>query len=414
MVGLPGMGKSSISKKIYNYFYWLGYNIEIFNAGNLRRQKKINELENKNFFTSEYKDYRDKISEECFNNLLDWIEVQNPKNSIAIYDATNTTIKRRESLLKLSSNNNFNIKTLFIESYINNTDIINKNILSKKNSKDYENFEEKELVKDFKIRIEYYKSIYQKISFEENINFIRSNILENGKKHIETYMGDDMIFTTKYSILFNQINYILNNTIINKPVIYLSRHGQSQFNIIKKIGGDSFLSNFGKQYPIKLKEYINSEIEKGFINNGKYHLFTSTLNRTKETAGLLDKTKYHSIKELDEISAGTFNDWTYEEIKEKHPDEFEKRKKDKFNYRYPMGESYQDIINRLRHIILKIESHNIPTVIVSHQATLRTVYAYFMKKDRKEIPNLEIPLHTIIKLTSNGNEYIEERIKLLD
>ena len=41
LVGLPGRGKSSVSKKIYNYFYWLGYNIKVFNAGNLRRFKGI-------------------------------------------------------------------------------------------------------------------------------------------------------------------------------------------------------------------------------------------------------------------------------------------------------------------------------------------------------------------------------------
>ena len=29
---------------------------------------------------------------------------------------------------------------------------------------------------------------------------------------------------------------------------------------------------------------------------------------------------------MDEISAGSFNDWTYEEIKDKHPDEYENRK----------------------------------------------------------------------------------------
>ena len=226
-------------------------------------------------------------------------------------------------------------------------------------------------------------------------------------------MEDDVIFTTNYSILFNQINYILNNTVIKKPIIYLSRHGQSEYNIDKKLGGDSSLSEFGQQYPLKLKEYIDQEIKNNFIPNGKYHLFSSTLKRTKQTSELLNKTKYHAIKELDEISTGIFDDFTYKQIEEKYPEEFKKRKEDKFYYRYPMGESYQDIINRLRHIILKIESHDIPTVIVSHQATLRTVYAYFRQLNRIEIPNLEIPLHTVIKLIPDGNTYREERIKLL-
>ena len=415
LVGLPGRGKSAVSKKIYNYFNWLGYNIKVFNAGNLRRNKGIlpdNNL-NENFFTSKYSNFRNSIAEECFQNLLDWIEIQPKKNRIAIFDATNTTLERRKRLIYLINNNNNNFKTLFIELCIDNKELIDKNILSKQESKDYNNYNIIELKNDFNNRIEYYKSIYNKIRIEDNVNFIRSTILENGKKYIETCMDDEIIFTSKYSVLFNQINYILNNTVINKPIIYLSRHGQSEYNIDKKLGGNSSLSELGQQYSIKFKEYIDKEIENNSIPNGKYHLFSSTLKRTKLTSELLNKNKYHAIKELDEISTGIFDDYTYKEIEDKYPEEFKKRQEDKFYYRYPMGESYQDIINRLRHIILKIESHNIPTVVVSHQATLRTVYAYFRKLEREKITNLEIPLHTVIKLIPDGNSYKEERIKLL-
>jgi 6-phosphofructo-2-kinase / fructose-2,6-biphosphatase 2 len=38
-------------------------------------------------------------------------------------------------------------------------------------------------------------------------------------------------------------------------------------------------------------------------------------------------------------------------------------------------------------------------LIVTHQAVLRCIYAYFMKKDQVESPWLNVPLHTLIKLT---------------
>lgn len=38
-------------------------------------------------------------------------------------------------------------------------------------------------------------------------------------------------------------------------------------------------------------------------------------------------------------------------------------------------------------------------MIVSHQAVLRLLYAYLMGLDREDSPRLEIPLHTVIKLT---------------
>jgi broad specificity phosphatase PhoE len=38
---------------------------------------------------------------------------------------------------------------------------------------------------------------------------------------------------------------------------------------------------------------------------------------------------------------------TYEEIETKYPDEFANRDRDKFHYRYPRGESYEDLVARL-------------------------------------------------------------------
>ncbi len=36
---------------------------------------------------------------------------------------------------------------------------------------------------------------------------------------------------------------------------------------------------------------------------------------------------------LDEIHAGIFDGWTYDQIAEKHPDEYAARKRDKLRYR---------------------------------------------------------------------------------
>jgi 6-phosphofructo-2-kinase/fructose-2,6-biphosphatase 2 len=38
-------------------------------------------------------------------------------------------------------------------------------------------------------------------------------------------------------------------------------------------------------------------------------------------------------------------------------------------------------------------------LIVTHQAILRCIYAYFMKEDQEKSPWLNVPLHTLIKLT---------------
>lgn len=63
------------------------------------------------------------------------------------------------------------------------------------------------------------------------------------------------------------------------------------------------------------------------------------LKRTIET---VEHLKYPVIhwKALDEIDAGVCEGMTYEEIKQKMPEDFKQRERDKFGYRYPRGEVF--------------------------------------------------------------------------
>ena len=120
----------------------------------------------------------------------------------------------------------------------------------------------------------------------------------------------------------------------------------------------------------------------------------------------------YELKCLDEIDAGIYDSLTYDEIKKKYPEEYNNRKKDKLNYRYPRGESYKDLIIRAQKIIYEIENSDKPILIVSHQATLRVIYSYFMNIDNSNMPTLNIPLNTLIKLVPYSYEYKELHITL--
>lgn len=89
---------------------------------------------------------------------------------------------------------------------------------------------------------------------------------------------------------------------------------------------------------------------------------------------------------------------TYEEIQKKFPDDFKARDQSKFTYRYPRGESYEDLVVRLEPVMMELERQG-NVLVVSHQAVLRCVLAYFLDKPANELPYLEVPLHSIIKLT---------------
>lgn len=98
-------------------------------------------------------------------------------------------------------------------------------------------------------------------------------------------------------------------------------------------------------------------------------------------------------------------------MQEHYPQEFAWRDQDKLRYRYPWGESYLDIMQRLEPVLMQLESED-NILVLSHQAVLRCILGYFLDNSVEQLPYLEVPLHTIIKLTSDGYNYKMELIKL--
>src|SRR5262249_35111716 len=140
-------------------------------------------------------------------------------------------------------------------------------------------------------------------------------------------------------------------------------------------------------------------------------IWTSTLRRTIQTAALIP-VKTVVFRALDEIDAGICDGMTYEQIREQMPDVYAARKADKFRYRYPRGESYEDVIQRLDPLIIQLERQTSPVLLIAHQAVLRALYAYMMDRPPSECPRLEIPLHTVIQLTPTAYGCDERRFEL--
>jgi broad specificity phosphatase PhoE len=105
---------------------------------------------------------------------------------------------------------------------------------------------------------------------------------------------------------------------------------------------------------------------------------------------------------------------TYEEIKEKYPKDFEHRSKDKLRWRYNRGESYIDLIHRIKPIIYELERRKGPVLVIGHQATIRCIYGYYAGAPINTIPTLEIPLNCLIKINPQIYGINEERYLLGD
>lgn len=89
---------------------------------------------------------------------------------------------------------------------------------------------------------------------------------------------------------------------------------------------------------------------------------------------MLNKNKNSIIQNL--FIQGICESLTYEEIQERFPQEFAWRDQDKLKYRYPHGESYLDLLQRVDSVVQALLTKT-EVLVVSHQAVLRCIMAYF-------------------------------------
>ncbi len=181
------------------------------------------------------------------------------------------------------------------------------------------------------------------------------------------------------------------------------------------IGGDTDLTERGLKYSKMLGKYIES------MEHPKLKIWTSWMRRAIQTTKYVGGAQ-ERWKALNEIDAGMCDGMKVAEIKERYPDDFVARDVNKFSYRYPRGESYEDLVARLEPVIIELERQD-SVVVVSHQAVIRylqlvlpylcryivantgffvflcrCLLGYYLETPEEDLPWLEVPLHTVIKL----------------
>ncbi|CCC05221.1 hypothetical protein SMACR_08713 [Sordaria macrospora] len=384
MVGLPARGKSFIAQKAQRYLAWLSIPAATFNVGNYRRtdapQPPADFFDTNN---QEGERKRRAAAEAAVADMLRWFK---KGGVVGILDATNSTKERRKWVLDIMTQNN--IEVIFVESKCDDENMIMMNIRDvKTTSPDYQGQDPETAALDFRNRIRNYEKVYKSLNEdgdEEDLTFLK--IMNVGKQVIINRIRD---------YLQSRIVYYLMNLHIRPRSVWLSRHGESMLNLEGRIGGDAELSHRGEEYARKLPELVLESVG----SDRPLTVWTSTLKRTIATARHLPK-HYNQLqwKALDELDAGVCDGMTYQEIADLHPDDFQARDEDKYNYRYRGGESYRDVVIRLEPIIMELERSE-DILIISHQAVIRCIYAYFMQKTQEESPWVPVPLHTLIKLT---------------
>lgn len=194
---------------------------------------------------------------------------------------------------------------------------------------------------DFLKRIQHYEQAYESLD------------ARGDEKHLSyckvVDVGRSVTVNQIHGYLESRIAFYLMNLHITPRNIFFSRHGESQYNVEGKIGGDSDLSPQGWKYAKALPNLVHEA-----VGDAPLTVWHSTLRRTAQTSSGLPYPKL-AWKSLDELDAGVCDSMTYDEIEQYYPEDYASRDEDKFNYRYRGGESYRDVCNRLEPVIMELE-----------------------------------------------------------
>lgn len=365
---------------------------------------------------------REQVALETLDELLDYILVQG--GSVGILDATNSTLERRKLIVDhVRRVAGPELGVLFLESSCVDPELLEANMRLKLSGPDYKGQDPAKSLEDFKKRVALYEKSYVPLGdYEEKHNMAYIQMIDVGRK---------IVSHQTHGFLSSQVVYYLLNFNLSPRQIWITRHGESRDNQLGRIGGDSEISENGRRYAKALTRFIDYQRhqweqlqqQKNMLRHfpprpgdstppnpsyiprdrpRNFCVWSSMMRRSIQTVEEFNEDEYDvkQMKMLDELHAGEMEGMTYDEIREKYPEEYAIRKKNKLFYRYPGpgGEGYLDVINRLRAVIIEVERMTDHVLIVTHRSVARVLLAYFRGLKRDEVADLDVPLGMLYML----------------
>lgn len=186
------------------------------------------------------------------------------------------------------------------------------------------------------------------------------------------------------------------------PILYVIRHGQTDWNAERRLQGqkDIDLNAIGReqarQNGVDLREILAFE-------NQPFDFVASPLRRTRETMEIareamgLPPKDYRTDERLVEVSFGAWEGFTLKELKATEPERLAERKAGKWDF-IPPGEdaeSYEILSWRVGSWLTSVER---PTVCVTHGGVIRSLFRLIGDVAKEEAAEIPIPQDCILKV----------------
>ncbi|ABB37312.1 Phosphoglycerate mutase [Oleidesulfovibrio alaskensis G20] len=397
MVGLPARGKSTVASKLREGLESEGLRVEIFNNGELRRERLGQDSSAPSFYEPGNEEGRMRREELARINIRRALAFLHAGGDVAVLDATNASRARR-AMIEESARG---LPTLFVECFNDDPDLLEASVQRKTRLPEFAGLTPEAAAESFNRRIEYYRRIY--VPLGEESCFLRVDTLNN--RIVEERLG----YRVPHYIRIRDI--LVSDWVRN---LYLVRHGETVYNVEGRIGGDAPLTEKGLAQANALGRH--------FSNMVIPYIFTSTRQRSAQTAApvLAGQERQGfaatrmALTEFDEINAGVCEGMRYDEIRSRMPEIFDARARDKYNYVYPRGEGYSTLKARVDRGLKKalFLSGNAPAImIVGHQAINRMILSHFLFRRTEDVPYIYIPQDQYFHIVSTQKKKLFELVR---
>lgn len=213
LVGLPGRGKSFVARKLQAFLTWIGVDCKIFNVGKYRREaaaqltfeqaksgtdrntssaRELSGSCSAEFFdpnNTQAAELRERVADVALREMLHWLDGEDDDHGIrrrvsgvstvdaegrvkqeriAIFDATNSTVKRRQWILEECTSPEKRpdkpTGVVFVESICDDEELLEENFRFKVlNSPDFNGMSEEEAIADLRKRVQKYEDQYETV-----------------------------------------------------------------------------------------------------------------------------------------------------------------------------------------------------------------------------------------------------------
>eukprot|EP00929_Paragymnodinium_shiwhaense_P000353 TRINITY_DN1005_c0_g1_i3.p1 TRINITY_DN1005_c0_g1~~TRINITY_DN1005_c0_g1_i3.p1 ORF type:complete len:625 (-),score=114.95 TRINITY_DN1005_c0_g1_i3:1006-2880(-) len=394
MVGLPARGKSYIVKMLQRYLRWTGFPVQAFNAGNLRRKEGMAGA-SADFFSSTQGStacLRERIAMECLEQCFEWLENQQ-SSSVAIFDATNTTKGRRQKILERGQLSP-DVCIVFVENICDDPKILEANYEMKLQNDDYKGMDPLTAQADFLKRVEAYEQRYQTIEDDE---------FEGDISYLKLYnVGRKVVMHQCEGYITSHVGFYLSNIHISPRRIWLVRSAETEKGHPRRLSQDG--STYSRSVATMLRGAVDEMAAAGEDEGSHTIILTGTdmchgatmraicgeYSRGCSSDGLLSNLPVMTTSLLNDLDQGDLNGMKLPEIQQEYPEVWEERERDVLHFRYPGhgGESYLDVVGRLRPVIIELERQRHSVLVVASPAVKRCLHAYFTGCDMETMPHL--------------------------